>query len=127
MSFDRDQLRTVVVTALATAAEIDPGQFDDSTNMVDLGLDSLSFAGVIIDIEDAMGEEVPVEVLDRFLDVGDVVTLRDVIEILSIWEPGMGTPLAAAGPVGPPDRVVVRQPVPGGAWYEDTFSPGERL
>jgi acyl carrier protein len=127
MSFDRDQLRTVVVTALATAAEIDPGQFDDSTNMVDLGLDSLSFAGVIIDIEDAMGEEVPVEVLDRFLDVGDVVTLRDVIEILSIWAPGMGTPLATAGPAGPPDRVVVRQSIPGGAWYEDTFSPGERL
>ena len=121
MPIDRDQLRTVVVTALATAAEIDPAEIDDHTDMLALGLDSLSFASVIIDIEDAMGEEVPVEVLDRFLDIGEVVTLRDVVEILSTWEPGTGTPLAA------PDRILVRQPVPGGAWYENTFSPGERL
>ena len=127
MPIDRQELRTIVVTALATAAEIDPAEIEDSTDMFDLGLDSLSFATILIDIEDAVGEEVPAEVLDRFLDIGDVVLLRDVVDILAIWEPGMGTPLAAAALPGGAGRIVVHQPVPGGAWYEDTIYPGERL
>jgi acyl carrier protein len=127
MPIARDELRAIVVTAIATAAEIEPDEIDDSTDMLDLGLDSLSFAGILVDIEDAVAEEVPTEVLDRFLDIGDVVTLRDVVDILASWEPGTGTPLGAGALPGMPERIVVRQPVTGGGWYEDSFAPGERL
>jgi acyl carrier protein len=121
MPIDRDKLRAIVVSAVATAAEMHPDEIDDTRNLFDLGLDSLSFASILIDIEDGVGEEVPAEVLDRFLDIGDVVTIGDVVGILATWEPG------AAPLPGVADRIVVREPVPGGGWYEESFAPGERL
>ena len=101
------KLRTIIVNAIANAAEIAPESLQDDLNLFDLGLDSLNFAGILIDIEDAVGEEIPAEVLDRFLDVGDVVTIRDVLNLLSTWD------RAAADALGPYDYdevVVVQQP-----------------
>jgi acyl carrier protein len=87
MTIETARLRDVIVTAIATAAEIDPETIDDDVNLFDLGLDSLNFAGILVDIEDGIGAEIPVEVLDRFLNVGDVVTMKDVIAHLSVWDP----------------------------------------
>src|SRR5262245_54544794 len=79
-------LREIVVGAIAAAAELAPDQVTDDLNLFDLGLDSLNFAGILIDIEDAVGAEVPAEVLDRFLEVGETVTLGDVVAVLSTWD-----------------------------------------
>jgi hypothetical protein len=70
---------------------------------------------------------VPAEVLDRILDLGEVVTIGAVIDVLATWEPGRATSLGEAALPGMPERIVIRQPVPGGGWYEDAFAPGERL
>ena len=87
MAVDGTKLREVVVSAVANAAEISPEEISDGTNLFSLGLDSLNLASILIDIEDGIGAEVPPEVLDRFLDVGDEVTLADVIRILATWDP----------------------------------------
>jgi acyl carrier protein len=80
------RLREIVVGAVATAAELPPGDVTDDLNLFDLGLDSLNFAGILIDIEDGVGAEVPAEVLERFLEIGDTVTVRDVLSVLSTWD-----------------------------------------
>lgn len=107
MPLDPAQLRDVVVAAVAKAAEVEPATIQDDLDLVDLGLDSLNFAGILIDIEDAIGAEIPAEVLDRFLDVGDVVTIRHVVDLLSAWEPD-----ATGGPGPRPygEVVVIEQP-----------------
>jgi acyl carrier protein len=103
MPIDTARLRDVVVHAIATAAEVDPDTIGDDLNLFDLGLDSLNFAGILVDIEDGIGAEIPVEVLDRFLDVGEVVTVSDVVAHLSVWDPDR-----SPAPYG--DVVVVQQP-----------------
>jgi acyl carrier protein len=106
MPLETAQLRDAVVRAIATAAELDPDTIHDDLNLFDLGLDSLNFAGILIDIEDGIGAEIPAAVLDRFLDVADVtdtVTIKDLVNLLSSWDPDQ--PL---GPYG--EVVVVQQP-----------------
>jgi acyl carrier protein len=107
MPLDTAKLREVVVTAIAKAAEVEPGTIHDDLDLFDLGLDSLNFAGILIDIEDAIGAEIPAEVLDRFLDIGDVVTIRDVVGLLSGWDPGANGD-AGSSPYG--EVVVIEQP-----------------
>lgn len=115
MQIEPTELRAVVVRAIADAAEIDPDAVRDDLNLFDLGLDSLNFAGILIDIEDAVGEEVPADVLDRFLDVGDVVTIGGVVSLLSSGlAPGAAGAAIADGVDGvdvlrPGDDVVVVQ------------------
>jgi acyl carrier protein len=103
MQVEPTELRAVIVRAIADAAEIDPDVIRDDLNLFDLGLDSLNFAGILIDVEDAVGEEVPAEVLDRFLDVGDVVTIGGVVSLLAAGLP------TDAGILRPQDDVVVVQ------------------
>lgn len=103
MPLDITHLRDVVVRAIATAAEVEPETIHDDLNLFDLGLDSLNLAGILIDIEDGIGAEIPAEVIDRFLDVGDVVVIKDVVALLSTWDPDQ-----AGIPYG--EVVVVQQP-----------------
>lgn len=87
MPVETAQLRDIVVRAVAAAAEIAPDAISDDANLLGLGLDSLNLAGILIDVEDGIGAEIPAEVLDRFLDAGDVITVEDVVHHLSGWEP----------------------------------------
>ena len=103
MPVETARLRDIVVRAIAAAAEVGPDTIDDGLDLFDLGLDSLNLAGILIDIEDGIGAEIPAEVLDRFLDVGDVLTVKDVTSHLAAWERGL-----AAGPVG--EVIVVPNP-----------------
>jgi acyl carrier protein len=89
------QLREIVVGAIAKAAEMAPDEITDELNLFDLGLDSLNLADILIDIEDGVGAEIPVEVMDRFLDVGDNVTIRDVLGVLAAWNPQIATDAGA--------------------------------
>ena len=101
MPADPTTLRIVIVHALAGAANVEPDEIHDQRNIFDLGLDSLDFAAAVIDIEDRLGEDIPPEVLDRFLNVGDAVTIGDVVRVFSTWVP------AGGGSAGPRDEVIV--------------------
>lgn len=81
------QLREVVIAAIAEAARLSPAEVHDDLDLLELGLDSLDFARILIDIEDAIGDDVPPEVLDRLMELGDVVTIRNVFDLLSAWDP----------------------------------------
>jgi acyl carrier protein len=87
MPIDPARLRDVVREATANAVNVSPDELDGSVNLLAIGLDSLNFATILIDIEDGIGAEVPAEILDRFLELGDVVTLDHVIRLLSAWDP----------------------------------------
>jgi acyl carrier protein len=101
MPVDPTTLRTIVVGAIADAAEVEPGEIPDHRSIFDLGLDSLHFVAIVIDIEDRLGEDIPPELLDRFLNVGDAVTVRDVVAVFSNWVP------VGAGIASPRDEVIV--------------------
>jgi acyl carrier protein len=80
-------LHQVVVESLARVAKVTPESITPSTNLLELGLNSLDFSEILVDVEDAVGDEIPPEVLDRLDDVGDVVTVDDVFTFLSVWTP----------------------------------------
>ena len=103
MPIDRIELRRIVVRAAATAADLTEDELGDDVDLFSIGLDSLSFATILIDIEDTMGAEVPGEVLDGFLEVGDQVTIAKVVDLLSNWDPERS---GGRGPL--PDPIIVR-------------------
>jgi acyl carrier protein len=78
-------LQTVVIRSIAIAAETDPGELGPDTELSGLGLDSLDFSTILIEIEDALGAEVPADVLDQLGSVDEVMTVGDVAGLLSRW------------------------------------------
>lgn len=80
-------LRRVIINAIALAAEVDAGSIQDDTDLLELGLDSLSIGEVLVSIEDQVGEQVPLAILDRIEEVGELTTLSDLCAFLSGWTP----------------------------------------
>ena len=60
----------------------------------DLGVDSLDFWNILMDVEDRAGAEVPGEVLDRPAQFDSQVTVGDLLDAMGSWEPtgGPGPP-----------------------------------
>ena len=100
MPVDPTMIRTIVAGAIADAAKVEPGDIPDDRNIFDLGLDSLDFTAIVIDIEDRLGADIPPEVLDSFLNVGAAVTIGDVVRVFSTWAP-------TGGPARSYDDVIV--------------------
>jgi acyl carrier protein len=91
MSDPLPDLRDVIVGAIADAADRPPDELRDDVDLLDLGLDSLDFARILIDIEDAVGAEVPPHVLDRIMDEApEVITLRSILDLLTGWDTSDG-------------------------------------
>ena len=96
------ELRKIIVAAIADAADLPPDEVHDDLDLLAMGLDSLDFARILIDIEDSIGDDVPSEVLDRLMELGDVVTIRNVVDLLSTWGPA-----PSDGGLRPQDEVLV--------------------
>ena|SRR5215510_5574897 len=87
MSTSPPELRTVIVGAIANVANRSPEELHDDVDLLDLGLDSLDFARILIDIEDAVDAEVPPYVLDRIIEeTPDVITMGSILNLLSTWD-----------------------------------------
>jgi acyl carrier protein len=80
-------LRPVVIDAIAIAAGVAADTIREDTDLGELGLDSLDFSTILIEMEDRLGLEVPAEVLDQLAEVEDVTTVGDVLRLLSRWDP----------------------------------------
>jgi acyl carrier protein len=79
--------RQIVLEAIAAAAAISAADLVDETNLLELGLDSLEFSEILINVEDAVGEQVSMDLLDKLDDVGDIITVADLCDFLSAWTP----------------------------------------
>jgi acyl carrier protein len=89
-------LREVVLDAIAAAARVEPAAVRADADLGELGLDSLDFSTILIEIEDRLGVEVPVEVLDRLSEIEHVTTVGDVLGLLSRWSPARAVAAAVA-------------------------------
>ena len=72
-------LEDLVQRAISKICDVDIAQVRPDASLRDLGVDSLAAAEVLVEIEIALGRELPVDVL-RQLD--DVDTVRDIATAL---------------------------------------------
>jgi acyl carrier protein len=83
-------LHRIVVAAIGTVATLpphtDPRELD-GLDLRELGIDSLDLSTILVEIEEAAGEEIPAEVLDDIIDVADIVVIADVVALLADWRP----------------------------------------
>ena len=71
---DRAQITEKLFEIVCDFLELDPDEITlDSDLREDFDADSLDMVDIIMDIEDALGVEVPDEVLDKLVTVKDVV------------------------------------------------------
>lgn len=97
------ELRDIVVGAIAKTAGLPPEEMHEGVDLLGLGLDSLDFSTILIEIEDGVGAEVPSDVLDRLIQVDSTkVTIGDMFALLANWNPDQ----SAAG-LRPQDEIVV--------------------
>ena len=73
-------LREFVLTTLAAAANVERRALSEDTNVLDLGIDSLTLAAVVAQIEIQYGCEIPVDQLYLLIDAPLV---RDLLTIVS--------------------------------------------
>jgi len=78
-------LVNAVRTAIAVVAEVEPLTIYLQTDLIQLGLDSLSFTAVLVEIEEALGAEVSASHLDELDRFGDIVTVDDIVRFLTPW------------------------------------------
>ena len=82
-------------TAAARRHRLPPSdELERDTDIFDLGVDSLDFWNILMDVEDRAGAEVPGEVLDRLAQLDSQVTVGDLLDAMGSWEPigGPGPP-----------------------------------
>ena len=66
------ELERLVQRAISKICDIDPARVQPDAKLVELGVDSLAAAEVLVELEIALGRELPVDVLRR-LDHADTV------------------------------------------------------
>lgn len=97
------QIREHVVSALSGAADIPVEKLTDDVDLLELGLDSLDFWSMVMDIEDGVGADVPADVLDRLAQMAMPVTVGDLLRVFATWDPYSG----AGDSLRPQDEVIV--------------------
>lgn len=82
-------LRDALLEATAVVACCDVATLGDTTLLEDLDLDSLGLSTLVLELEERFGEEVPLEVLERFEGVEELRTLGDVFAVFATWKPAV--------------------------------------
>lgn len=80
-------LREIALEAIAAAADVPVEELTDDADLLDIGLDSVDFWTVLLNIEDRLDLEVPAEVLDRLAQLRDKVTVGELAVVLASWTP----------------------------------------
>lgn len=75
-----------VAGAIAAAAGVAADELTAHQDIFELGLDSLDFWSILMDVEDDLGEEVPSAVLDRLAEIDGDVTVGRLLDVVSIWD-----------------------------------------
>ena len=74
-------LEALVQRAISTICDIDPARVQLDSKLGDLGVDSLAAAEVLVELEIALGRELPVDVLRRLDRVDSVRGIATELEV----------------------------------------------
>jgi acyl carrier protein len=66
-------LQAIVYKEISEYLKVQPGEITDQTRLDDLGIDSLGAITILYELEDKLGIEVPNEVFDSLVTVGDIM------------------------------------------------------
>jgi acyl carrier protein len=97
MSTTDTDIRTIALGAIAAAAGLEPDQVARTADIFDLGIDSLDFWKVLMDVEDGIGMEVPAHVLDRLAQLQGDVTVDDLLTAFAVWHRQAGADVQVCG------------------------------
>ena len=86
------ELETLVQRAISKICDVDVTHVEPDASLRDLGVDSLAAAEVLVEVEIALGRELPVDVLRR---LDHVETVRDIATAL---EASVGSTLSGPLP-----------------------------
>lgn len=90
MSSALSEIQTVALNAIASTASVEVERLTADVDLFELGLDSLDFWAILVDIEDSAGIEVSAEVLDQLAQFESRLTVGDVLETFAAWESAAG-------------------------------------
>lgn len=109
---DPNDLAAVVLAAVAGAAGTTAGELRSDLELIELGLDSLDFWEILMQVEDATDADVPAEVLDTLTQLDEAATVGDLVATLSAWNPSVGVlPAGMTEPVIVGDADDVPSPI----------------
>lgn len=93
------RLAALARSVVARATGRPEGEVPGDVDLRDLGLDSVDLAGVLVEVEDGLGTEVPVEAIDELVEQADgQVTLDGVVRVLGRWLAADGAGVVPSGP-----------------------------
>jgi acyl carrier protein len=78
-----------VLTAVASVAGTDAALIADDTRLASLGLDSLDYTSVLLEVEEILGAELPLEALAEVAEADGLVVVGDVVRLLEAGESGV--------------------------------------
>jgi acyl carrier protein len=81
---DPTSVRSVLVDAIALVADTSPAAVTPDLRLEELGLDSLTFTEVLIEVEDALDVEIPPELLVRLEEIGMIETVGDAFALFEL-------------------------------------------
>ena len=87
-----NDVQRAVVEAIAAAAQVGVDEVTEDRDIFELGLDSLDFWSVLMDVEERVGTEVPSEVLDRLAALDGDITVGRLLAVASSWDVAAGSP-----------------------------------
>jgi len=73
-------LESLVQRSISKVCDIDPARVQPDAKLGDLGVDSLAAAEVLVELEIALGRELPVDVLRRLDDAETVRAIATLLE-----------------------------------------------
>jgi acyl carrier protein len=101
MSVERIDKTSALVAVLEAATEVPAAELRDDVVLSDLGLDSVQYWEILIDLEDRIGEDVPTAVLDRIAQIDSSrMTVGDLKSVLATWDLGSDQAVMILGPPG---------------------------
>lgn len=78
----RSDIRKIIVASVEDLSPSGAEAIDGSTDLTELGIDSLEFTSLVIEIEDQLPEPLPADALDRLADL-ERYTLDAVLDLLT--------------------------------------------
>lgn len=82
MTRSADEVRALIVAVLGEVASVDTAGLGADDDLFEVGIDSLDFTTVIVEVEERLGEDLPADAFDRFAEL-EVFTLNTVAEAIS--------------------------------------------
>jgi acyl carrier protein len=78
----RDQLRQVLLEVAEESSAVDLAGLDGDADLFDLGVDSLQFAMMLVEVEERLGEDLSTEAFDRLAEL-QAATLDAILDALA--------------------------------------------